>query len=121
MPIMPCDEYKLFYSWFCCLAPLEAVTLTALIAIRSGALNDFVLKSYFDDAWTTLGGTVDDARYNAFIIVYDLRLETIEYEGTEIVVYMMDSEWWFKWLLFVGCPDFDINCPDGCFEMKYGK
>jgi len=119
-PLMPCDEFKLYYSWYCCLAPLESGVLTALIAIRAGALIDFVLRSYFDDAWTVAGGTVNDARYKQFVFVYHLRLETIEYEGSEVEVYMMDDEWWFKWLLFVGCPTWVAGCHD-CFELEYGR
>lgn len=118
MPLMPCDEFKLYYSWYCCLAPLESAVLTGLIALRTGALVDFVLKAHFDDTWTLAGGQPEDTRYGMFVFVYHMRLETIEYEGTETEVYFIDDEWWFKWLLFVGCPSWVAGCSD-CFERNY--
>lgn len=120
MPLLPCEEFKLYYSWYCCLAPLESAVLTGLIALRTGALIDFTPKTYFDEAWTLAGGVVGDARYVQFVWVYYLRLETVDIDGEEIEVYFFDNEWWFKWLLFVGCPTWVAGCTD-CFELAYGK
>ena len=114
------EEFKIYYLWYCCLAPLESTVLTTLIAIRTGALLDFILKQNLEAAWSTAGGVVGDDRFVMFITTYHLPLDTIEIDGQEVEVYLMNDEWWFKWLGFIACPNFTLGCTN-CFERQYGR
>lgn len=112
-----CPELKLYFTWLCCLHPIEAVPMQLCIYTRVTLFNEFILKDAFDAAWAATGDPIDSPRYKNFVFVYYLDLRVIEYEGSEVEVYWFIDPFWFKMLLYAGCPSFD--CPDGCFEREY--
>ena len=116
----PCIELKRKFSFFPCLHPIEKTVYTALVAIRVGLMLDIVLKSQFDEAWSLTGDPVGGPRYNNFVFVYYLLLTTIDIDGEEIEVYILQDPYWFEVLLAAGgCDAFNLDAP--CKILDYSR
>lgn len=112
-----CPELSDYFTWLCCLHPIEAVPMQLCIFTRATLLLEFVLKDEFDAVWSATGDPIDSPRYKQFVFVYYLDLRTIEYEGSEVQVYFFVDPFWFKMLLYTGCEQYE--CLGGCREREY--
>lgn len=111
------EELEFKFRWWCCLALLERLQLTATV-LEFQTLLGFIPKQLFDQFWTTFGGTVDDWRYQYFIVVYPLVFAEIELEdGTKVEVYLFEDFWWFELSAFTESPDF--LCVTPCRILTY--
>jgi hypothetical protein len=67
----------------------------------------------FRALWVTSGGTLDDARFQAYIGLYTLGLVELEIEGELLDFYQLDIINLVQWQLFFAGGG--SACEDGCY------
>lgn len=86
--------------------------MTFLTAASLLPVFPYVQEDIFRALWTASGGTLDDARYEAYTGTYTLGLVELEIEGELLDFYQFDIIDWTRIQLFFASGGRD--CDDGC-------
>lgn len=97
--------------WFCCLHPIEG-GMTELVAASALPVFPFVQEDIFRALWAVSGGTLDDARYEAYTGVYTLGLVELEVDGDVLDFFQLDIIDLTRWQVFIASGG--LACSDGC-------
>jgi len=98
--------------WYCCLNPLEA-GMTFTLAASLLPVFPYVQEDIYRALWTVNGGTLDDARFEAYAGTYTLGIVELEIEGELLDFYQFDIIDWTTIQIFFA--DGGRDCDDGCY------
>lgn len=98
--------------WYCCLHPIEQ-GMTFLLAASLLPVFPYVQEDVFRALWVVNGGTLDDARYDAYVSVYTDGLIELEIEGELLDFYQFDVLTWTRIQLFIAGGG--ASCEGGCY------
>jgi hypothetical protein len=105
--------------WFCCLHPIEG-GMTELVAASALPVFPFIQEDIYRALWTVSGGTLDDARFEAYVSLFTVGLVELEIEGELLDFYQLDIIDLTRWQVFIASGG--LACDDGCYiSPAYAK
>jgi len=104
-------------DWWCCLAVPERAIATLCVS-KVAALQGFITKEEYEDAWAAQSGGSLLERSEIFATIWDLTAGVyVPCEECEPVDVYYFGSWWLEFLGFAVDPG--LACAQRCFILRY--